>query len=187
MAVLNAEIHAYRLDADRYELIVAAGALEGERVELLDGVIADMSPQSPHHMFLIERLTALLATPGLRLRVQGGLRVNERSIPEPDLALVDGIADPDHHPRTALLVVEVAVTSHRVDRGIKSRLYASAGVPEYWIIDVPARAVEVRTLPAGDLYQSVELLRNGEELAPGLDAIPPLAVADLFEGLPPKT
>ena len=64
---------------------------------------------------------------------------------------------PGRHPRTALLTVEVAVSSHDADRGLKVKLYARAGVPTYWIVDVPGKAVEVRTDPGPDGYRGLEV------------------------------
>ncbi len=168
----------HRLDVDAYDHMVASGALEGEPVELLEGLLVEvMSPQSPAHAAVIERLESYLASAQARLRTQLPLAVPPDSEPEPDLALVAEAPSPDRHPRTALLVVEVAVSSHQVDRGLKVELYARAGVSTYWLVDVPGKAVEVRTDPGPEGYRGLEVY--------GLDgAVPSPAegVADLDVG-----
>ncbi len=158
--------------------MVACGALEGEPVELLEGLLVEvMSPQSPAHAAVIEELERHLASAKARLRTQLPLKVPPDSEPEPDLALVAEKPPPGEHPRTALLVVEVSFSSPQIDRGVKAELYARAGVPTYWLVDVPGKAVEVRTDPGPDGYSSLEVY--------GLDrAVPSPAegVADLDVG-----
>lgn len=173
----------HRLDLETYDRMVACGALEDQRVELLEGVIVDMSPQSPSHALVVEELTRRLGGAAARLRVQSSIAIPPDSEPEPDLAIVAERPRTDRHPRTALLVVEVAVSSHRIDRGTKSYLYARANVPVYWLIDVPGRAVEVRTQPRHDGYGNCEIHHPGGHLrspAVGVESFP---VAALFDGL----
>ena len=114
------------------------------------------------------------------VRVQSPLATSDQSEPEPDVALV---APGDYRttlPTRALLVVEVADTSRRKDLGVKAALYATAGVPEYWVIDLQARAVHVHSEPADDRYQRIVPRRVGDEVA--LQTLPGAAVkvADLF-------
>src|SRR5271155_5012744 len=98
------------------------------------------------------------------LAVQLPLEADARSEPEPDLALTEGELSFDHHPRTAALVVEVAVTSQRKDRGRKADVYARAGMPLYWLVDVPAKAVEVRSDPGPEGYRRCEIYRPGTQV-----------------------
>jgi Uma2 family endonuclease len=106
------------------------------------------------------------------------------SEPEPDLAVVtrEEEEQAEDHPRTALLVVEVAVDSLRVDRLIKGRVYARAGIPEYWVVDVASRVVEVYTAPdaAEGRYDTLRTLGVDETLT--ASALPGLAlpVVELF-------
>ena len=90
MATATAQsLTIHRLDVDAYDHMVASGALEGEPVELLEGLLVEvMSPQSPAHAAAIERLTRHLASAHARLRVQLPLKVPPDSEPETDLALV---------------------------------------------------------------------------------------------------
>lgn len=120
---------------------------EGVRVELVEGVLVEMSPQNPQHSYCVAKLSKAL-TRGLpenyTVRVQLPLDLTNSSQPEPDIAVVK--ADSKHfsaHPTNALLVVEVADTSLEYDRETKKALYQTAGIPEYWIVDVGSRTVEV--------------------------------------------
>lgn len=177
-AATASSLPIHRLDLESYNHMVSLGALEGEPVELLEGLLVEvMSPQSTEHATVIERLTRHLARARARLRVQLPLEVPPDSEPEPDLALVEGEPSPGSHPRTALLVVEVSFSSLRIDRGVKAELYGRAGVPTYWLVDVLGKAVEVRTDPSPDGYRRCELY--------GLDAVVPSpdeGVADLDVG-----
>lgn len=175
----------HRLDADTYERMVASGAFDGQRIELIDGLLIEMSPASPLHDALIERLAEHLgAAVGHRLRIQMGLRVTEGAIPEPDLALVAGPLRFDLRPRTAALVVEVAVSSLALDRARKAELYAVAGVGAYWIVDVAGRAVEVRSEPGPGGFARSQEYGIGDVVPSPVPGVPDLAVADLFDGVP---
>lgn len=183
MAVITTELPTYRLDADRYARIVESGALDGQRVELIDGIILRMSPHSPQHGGIIQRLTSHFASAAEYLRVQLPIQVAADSVPEPDLAIVDQPPSMQHHPESALLVVEVSVSSHAIDRGRKPELYAAAGIPTYWLIDIPARAVEVRTDPAPAGYRTLRTLEPGDILPSPCHGIADLAVEDLLQGI----
>jgi Uma2 family endonuclease len=135
------------LDTDTYNRMVATGALNGEPLELLEGLLVEMSPQGAGHASVIWRLTRHLAAAKAWLGVQLPLELKPGSEPEPDLALVEYEPSPQRHPDYALLAVEVAVTSHRKDRHTKGVLYARVRVPTYWLVDIPGRAVEVRSEP----------------------------------------
>jgi Uma2 family endonuclease len=173
----------HRLDLETYDRMVASGALDDQRVELLEGVIVDMSPQSSSHAAAIEVLTGYFAGAQARLRVQLPLAIPPDSEPEPDIALLAERPPPGQHPHTALLVVEVAVSSHWIDRAIKAKLYARVNVPVYWLVDVPSRAVEMRTQPSDDGYRRCEVYRSGEHLPSPAEGVESLAVAALFDGI----
>ena len=172
-----------RLDTDTYNRMVATGALEDERVELLEGLLVEVSPHSPEHARVIEELTARLASARAWLRVQLPLEVRLGSEPEPDLALMEQAPSPHRHPRTLLLAVEVAVSSHARDREIKGELYAEAGVPRYWLLDVPARKIEVYTDPGPKGYNHCEVYEIGATVPSPAEGVPDLDVASLFAGL----
>lgn len=155
-----------------YLQLVASGDLSpDDRVELLDGVIVAEPPEDPEHASGTARLNQVLQRiVGSRavVRVQNPLLLGSRSAPEPDVALVAGRAeDYDHvHPTTALLVVEVASTSLPQDRLSKARIYAAAGIPEYWIVNLRDDCVEVLRSPDGESprYRERRIARRGESL-----------------------
>jgi Uma2 family endonuclease len=172
LAPTTTTLPIHRLDLETYNRMVASGALEGEPVELLEGLLVEMSPQEAEHATVIEELTRHFGSARARLRVQLPLEIPPDSAPEPDLALVAEKPPRGYHPRTALLAIEVAVSSHKVDRGAKAKLYARAGVPQYWVINVPDRCVEVRTDPGPDDYRRCEVYKAGASVPspdPGAD------------------
>jgi Uma2 family endonuclease len=175
------EAIAHRFDAATYGRVVASGALQDQRVELIDGEILDMGPNSPRHVAVIERLMKPLTGSGARLRVQMPLQVADDSVPEPDLALVEGELSFERHPTTALLVVEVVLSSLALDRGRKSELYAGAGVPVCWVVDVESERVYVAgdPQPTGG-YGTIAIHRRGDTLPAPAHGVDPIAVDRLF-------
>ena len=162
-----------------YDELVRLGAFENERVELLYGTVVTMSPSDPSHDESITTLDECLKGQlggRARVRVQSSFAASDDSEPVPDILVVPPQPYWDDHPSTAYLVVEVARTSLRKDRGIKARLYGSVTVDEYWIVDIEAGLVHVMREPDGDGYwQSVRVARRGEVLHPL--AFPDVAVA----------
>ena len=158
-----------RLRRVEYEQLAALGVFDDERVELLEGVITGMSPQGPEHQWSIvtatEYLIRLLAGRA-QVRAQLPLGVAEDSEPEPDFAIVIPTVGLTGTPTAALLVIEVSDSTVRRDRDIKAALYARASVPEYWLIDVPRRVLEVRTRPAGGSYTRLETFEREAKVRP---------------------
>lgn len=181
MAVTTpAGVPLHRLSAGAYQQIVEAGALDGEHVELLGGIMTEMSPQSAAHAAIAEAVALYLAPAG-RVRSHSPFEIaGADSLPEPDVLLTDEPRDASRHPRTARVVVEVAISSQPVDRDIKAPLYALAGVPVYWLIDVPARVIEVRSEPLAGSYSDTVLYRVGEILPAPAAGLPGLPVAELL-------
>jgi Uma2 family endonuclease len=170
----------HRLDTDAYNRMVATGALQDEPVELLEGLLVEMSPQGVSHSTAIVRLTRHLASARAWLAVQLPLEAKPRSEPEPDLALTEAEPSFEHHFRTAVLAVEVAVTSHKKDRETKAPVYARVGIPTYWLVDVPAEAVEVRTEPGPKGYGRCEIFGLGTKVPSPAEGVADLDVAELF-------
>jgi Uma2 family endonuclease len=157
------------LRREEYDRLVELGCFEDERIELLEGALVEMSRQRPPHMFVIRKLTTFLVRAvGERavVQVQGPFAAGDDSEPQPDLAI---IPDEDYaraHPSRAFLIVEVADSSLRKDRLIKARLYARAGVPEYWIVNLDKHVVEVHRAPDGDRYARVTTHASDETIRP---------------------
>jgi Uma2 family endonuclease len=173
------DFRPHRLTTAEYEQMCASGALEDMRVELLDGLLVDMNPPSEPHNRALQALTMLFGSRLELVRVQMPLAVADGWMPEPDVALVE--PDPDIHrrPATAHLVVEVSVTSHAKDRR-KAGVYARAGVPRYWHVDLPAAEVFEHTEPGEDGYALVRRLSGHDMLDAGVDGIAPTTVDALF-------
>lgn len=174
-------VHALTVD-DVYAMLEAGILEENSRIELLDGVLVEMSPQGPPHAYALRHLMMLgfpvAAAAGLELSVQGPLDVGSRiSLPEPDFAIVPKTSI-DRHPSGAVLVAEMGNTSLRMDLGPKARIYATAGVPEYWVLDVQRREIVVHREPSGDGYVSIERVGAGDTLTATMVALT-VPVADL--------
>ena len=172
-----------RMTVERYFALVDEGLLEpDDRVELLEGVVVAMSPRNPQHDTVVSLvLRALLEAIGGRaaVRCQCSIILGRYSAPEPDVAVVAG-HERDYmtaHPRSAILVVEVADTSLAQDRLTKGALYAAAGIPEYWIVNLRTDCVEVLRDPEPEAgrFRERTLLGHGERLT--LVALPDVQVA----------
>jgi len=166
------------------------GAFDGKRLELLDGELIDKMGQKPTHASTIRRVTKLLAEIfGIdRVLVQAPVDVaisdRDRNFPEPDLAVVRE-AKPDYDDRhpdgdELILAGEVSDTSLRTDAKAKRDLYARAGVPEYWVLDIVSRRLIVHRDPAEGLYRTI--LSLGEDDTVSVHAAPEarVLVADLL-------
>lgn len=164
----------HRLSTDEYHRLIEAGGFEGDaRVELIDGLLADMSPKTREHenaiAWLIGWTMPRIDHERCELRVAGPLTL-EGSEPEPDLAIIPHDAPRPYHPATAALVIEVSVSSLRRDLARKPSLYATAGVDEYWVIDLGGRRAIVHRDPRSEGYADVFEVHPGSELAPaGID------------------
>lgn len=175
-----------------YDRLVEQGFFGGdERLELLDGLLLVKEPQSSTHMTAILLVESALRTAfgaGWNVRAQGPVALGRRSEPEPDVSVVRGSPRDyrDAHPSNPVLLVEVALASLRLDRTRKCRAYARADVPEYWIVNLVDRVLEVHRDPAlleaprrwG--YRSVQTLGSGAAVSPLASPAARIAVADLL-------
>jgi Uma2 family endonuclease len=167
-----------------YDRLVSEGFFGDERVELIRGIVVEMSPIGPVHANPVDVLNELLvlALAGrARVRVQQPFVAADESEPEPDIAVVAPGSYAARHPDAAWLIVEVAESSLKHDRNTKAPLYAESGVEEYWIVDVTAQVVEVYDLPSGGRYGRVRTFSRGETLAPARFPDVTVAVDRLFE------
>lgn len=185
--------HTRRWSRDEYRKIADVGIISPqERVELIEGEIVEMSPQNTAHATAItltnEALRKMFGQ-GHTIRVQLPLALDPFSEPEPDVAVVEGAPRDylDDHPSTAVLVVEVADTSLTYDRATKASLYARAGIPEYWILNLTDRRLEVyrnpgvaANQPFGYGYSTITAHHASEEIAPMAVSDRLLPVADLL-------
>jgi Uma2 family endonuclease len=184
MALPDVEVH--RWTRKEYERAAYAGAFGDRRVELIDGVVYDMAPQDSPHTTGVQKARRALdaAFPASRydIRTQMPLALSRVSMPEPDLAVVPG--EPDDylkaHPKTALLVLEVADTSQYHDRVRKVEIYARAGLQDYWISNLAKDIVEVYREPVRGDYRTRLTFHRGERIAPLSCPEVEIAVDDLL-------
>ena len=165
---LSSEERVRPLTRLEYERLVEAGAFESERVELLRGFIVTTAPHGPEHDGSVEKLTYLLLPPLIGravVRIASSLAATDDSEPEPDIAVVPAGDHQRAHPSTAYLLIEVAKTSLRKDRAVKTGIYATAGVDEYWIVNLVDRCIEVHRSPRDGRYEQVTVHRGGDRLA----------------------
>ncbi|MBX9681055.1 MAG: Uma2 family endonuclease [Gemmataceae bacterium] len=159
------------------------GAFEGKRPILLDGVILEQGPMNPPHaitLALVDQAIRLTFGAGFWVRNQSPLVLGQYTDPMPDLAVIPGSPrDAVRHPKTASLVVEIADTSLDFDMGEKRLLYAVAGIPEYWVVDVNGRTLQIFRDPQNGDYRSRQSLTGADCIKP-LSATSTVAVADLL-------
>ncbi len=173
-----------------YERMAAQGVFDpAKRIELVDGELIVMSPQSGRHskvVLLVAKALERAFGAGHTVRVQMPIALSDLSEPEPDLAVVPGSPDDypdDAQPRSALLVVEVGDSSLAFDRGRKLRAYAAAGIAEYWVVNLGATpaVLEVHREPRLDQrsYARVERLERDATVQP-LGARGAISLADFL-------
>ncbi len=178
---------------EEYLKMAEAGVFApGERVELIEGEIIAMTPQKgPHATGVTLVWEEVRRAFGAEYVVRGQLPLDLGSFsqPEPDVAVVRGSARDfrDAHPTTAVLVVEVSDVTVDLDRHQKASLYARAGIPEYWILNLPERVLEVYRDPAtisdhplGYGYRSSQRLDATAWVVPLASPTNRIAVADLL-------
>jgi Uma2 family endonuclease len=155
--MLPAEIIRHRFTVEEYHKMAEAGVLsEDDRVELIEGEVVQMTPLGWRHARCVSNLTMLLARfAGDRyvVSVQNPMIVDEHGEPQPDLALLREVPTGRlPGPGEVVLVVEVADTTLSYDKNVKLPLYARAGIPEAWIVDLQGDLVEVHAGPRANGY-----------------------------------
>ena len=150
------EARTRRFSRAEYERLIELGVFQpGEAIELIGGDLIVAEPQSAAHYTAIQKTAKALEAafgPGWAVRTQGPIGLDDDSEPEPDVAVVPGSPD-DYgraHPSHPALTVEVAESSLAVDRQHKGSLYARAGLPDYWVLNLVDRVLEVYREPAPD-------------------------------------
>ncbi len=155
-AMADYETRTRRFTRAEYERLIDLGVFQpGEEIELIGGELMVAEPQgAPHYTAIRKTAKALEAAfgPGWEVRTEGPIGLDDESEPEPDVAVVPGAPD-DYaraHPSRPALTVEVAESSLALDRQRKGSLYARAGLPDYWVLNLVDRVLEVYREPAPD-------------------------------------
>ena len=171
---MTLQIKRRTFTVDEYQVMLRAGILtEDDRVELLDGELANMTPIGSSHAACVDRLTRILTSllgQKAIARIQNPVRLSELSEPQPDVTLL--VPRPDFYssahpgPRDVYLLIEVADTTGDYDRQVKLPLYAGAGISEVWLVDLAARQVEVYREPSQGSYRTTSVTKAGQRLSP---------------------
>ena len=186
MAVV--EVHRHLFTVEDFAQMGEAGIFgAGDRVELIDGEIREMTPIGPPHAAIVDRLAELLLgrlAGKANVRIQNPIRLGRYTEPQPDLVVARRRMDyyAGRHPEAddVLLVIEVADSSLLYDRVEKAPRYATARIPEVWLVDVSGATVIVYTDPGADGYAQERLVRPGEEIVSAAVAELRLPVGDVF-------
>jgi len=145
---------------------------QDDRVELIAGQVVEMSPIGDHHAACVRRLNRLCSRYGGEVAivdVQNPVVLGEHDAPQPDLVLLKPRPDayPRHpHATDILLIIEVADTTLAYDRDIKMPVYACAGIPEAWLVDLNGDAIMCYRAPAPDGYEELATVTRGTTLRP---------------------
>lgn len=194
LARIDPDVAEYRLTVDDLWRMTDAGVFDHDdsegRVELIEGRLVRMAPIGTEHFSAHGRLFRALVLfveqtsldPEILVGPPATLALNDETAPIPDVMVVRGpVLGRFVAAEQALLVVEVALSSLARDLADKQVLYARAGVPEYWVADVAARAVHVFLEPRVHGYAAREVFKGDDRLRPGFargEALGP--VKDLF-------
>jgi Uma2 family endonuclease len=184
MAVETGLSDVHRLSPEEYHRLIESGGLdEDTRVELIEGLILDMSPKSPAHenviSYLMRRLFAGLDLDRYEIRAAAPLSIGD-SEPEPDLIVFEHDVPRPYHPETAALVVEVSVSSQRRDLRVKPSVYAKAGVSMYWVVDLDGQRAVSHSDPVDGVYRHVQVLAERDLLVAPHIGLAPIAVSDVL-------
>jgi Uma2 family endonuclease len=166
------QVQPYRWTRQEYEKMTEIGLFSSEaRLELIEGEILEMAAQTSYHAVALLQAQEILAAiyrTGYHLRTQMPLALTDDSEPEPDIAVIVGRSSDywHEHPKTAVLIVEVAYSSLDHDQERKRHLYARCQIPEYWVLNLNERQLQVYREPQNDDYRSSFILQAGATVAP---------------------
>ncbi len=183
---MTTQTRRWLFTVEDYYAMAEAGILSpDERVELLDGEIIAMAPIGSRHASCVDTLSEMLfdqVEQRAIVRVQNPVRLDGGSEPQPDVMLVRRRDYSSAHPGPGdvLLLIEVSDTTAEVDRGCKLPLYARAGVPEVWIVNLSEGCVEVYAEPAGAGYAASRTVGIDGEVSPAAFADISLPVGQMM-------
>ena len=151
-----ADMPLWRIPVKRYHEMIAQGTLtEDDQIELLEGYLVEKMTIKPSHAVITNRIFRMflsLVPDGYYVGTQQPI-TTEDSEPEPDAFVVRGkdIDFTARHPVASevLLLIEVSDSTLLRDQTVKKRIYARAGIPVYWIVNIPERQIEVYSQPSG--------------------------------------
>jgi Uma2 family endonuclease len=168
-----------RLTLGQYDRMIAAGVFaprpdgRRQRIELIEGELRDMSPIGPVHEDFVDQLAAWsmkqLANKKVRVRIQNSIGIPALdTAPEPDLVWVPerSYASGRPTPKDVLLIIEVADSSLDYDTGEKAEIYATAGIADYWVVNIPDECVHIYRNPERGRYRPMTTVSPDSEVRP---------------------
>lgn len=179
----------HRFTVEEYRRMGEAGIFPmGARLELIEGEIVEMSPIGDQHAWCVgwlnRKLTLMLQHVAF-IWVQNPMQLSSNSEPQPDVLVLklrdDLYKNGKPQPEDTLLVIEVSDSTLAYDRRVKVPLYARAGVPEVWIINLVDERVETFADPSGNAYRVTHSHKRGEEIQSVSLAALRLSVSEIFD------
>ncbi len=173
--------------SDYYKMAETGILSNDQRYELLNGEIFKMSPQKSSHTsithFLFEEFLYQLNRTA-ECRSQAPISINNSSEPEPDIAILKNRKTRyrDRHPvpKEVLLVIEVSDSTLPIDKTVKKEMYATAGIPQYWIVNIPENQVEIYVNPKNGDYEKTTILKSGIVEFDSLETTVQIQIKELF-------
>lgn len=171
MSELMAQVRHRITVTDFYKMVEAGILGENSQVELIDGEMVDMAPIGSKHAFVVSRLAQLFtlaARDRYLVSVQNPLRLDDLSVPQPDIALLKPGNYMDNLPGASdvLLIVEVALSFIHYDRDVKLDLYARHAIPEVWLLNLLGGELLIYRMPADGQYRTLQKPLPSESLSP---------------------
>jgi Uma2 family endonuclease len=187
-SAMSLQIVKRQFNVTEYNRMAETGILsEDDRVELIEGEIIEMSPIGSRHAACVRRLDALFnrqLAGAAQVSAQNPILLDEYSEPQPDIALLkprhDFYAEAHPLPSDVWLIVEVADTSIEYDRKVKAPLYAQAGIPEMWLVNLAEETIEVYTQPENGAYQKAGSFARGDSFSSTIFRELRLSVEDIL-------
>lgn len=154
-----------------YKMAEVGILMPTDRVELINGEIIQTSPiKSPHanSITIIEEILYEQLIKKVTIRTQNPISISNLSEPEPDIAVVkygrNRYSNQHPKPEDTFLLIEVSDSTLKYDRKIKTQLYAKASIPEYWIINIPDKQIEVFKKPKNGVYTETFIYQDKESI-----------------------
>ncbi|HEX5166758.1 MAG TPA: Uma2 family endonuclease [Thermomicrobiales bacterium] len=185
-ATMAVELIHYKLTADEYQRMLDTGILnEDSPVELIEGELVWMAAHGGQHIRCVTLLAQSLTVAFVGtfyVSTQNSIRLDLRSEPEPDIAILRSLPEGQTPPPTedVMLVAEVSDSSLMYDLNVKAPLYARAGIPEYWVVDLTARRVLRHSAPRDGRYKVIEEFADTDQVVSMTEPSITIAVSDIF-------
>ncbi|MBI2203793.1 MAG: Uma2 family endonuclease [Candidatus Rokubacteria bacterium] len=191
--LVESDLPTRRWKRAEYERLVELGMFQpDDRLELVDGLLVLRERQTPPYATTVAVAREAIRKafgPGWLTRAHGPVALDDDSEPEPDITVVAGAPRDylDAHPARPVLIVEVALTTLALDREYKSSLYARAGIPDYWIVNLVDHVLEVRRgavtsegAPYAWAYESLTMLGPADSITPLAAPFASIPIANLL-------